>query len=149
MVYGPDGPPRTGWFGGAVLVVALAGAESRRPAHARRDRGGRGHPPRHHVGGVRPVRGGGGGGGLPGARAAAVRRAVGSTERANRGQVPADALGFRGAVPELHRARPTPDHSGLLISRASSPTTPRRKASTQITKITPCTMVTQAPSWAR
>jgi hypothetical protein len=39
--------------------------------------------------------------------------------------------------------------SGFLITRASSPTTPRRKASTQSTKMIPCTTVTQAPSWAR
>jgi hypothetical protein len=40
-------------------------------------------------------------------------------------------------------------YSGLLISWASSPTTPRRKVSTQTTKISPWTIVTQAPSWAR
>jgi hypothetical protein len=49
----------------------------------------------------------------------------------------------------ISRARPEAGQSGFLINRASSPTTPRRKASTQITKMLPCTTVTQAPSWAR
>src|SRR5258705_332900 len=40
-------------------------------------------------------------------------------------------------------------YSGFPISLPSSPTTPRRKVSTQITKITPCTTVTQDPIWAR
>ncbi len=45
--------------------------------------------------------------------------------------------------------QPGASQSGFLITRASSPTTPRRKASTQSTKMIPCTTVTQAPSWAR
>jgi len=36
--------------------------------------------------------------------------------------------------------------SGFRSTRASSPTTPRRNASTQSTKMLPCTTVTQAPS---
>ncbi len=32
---------------------------------------------------------------------------------------------------------------------ATSPTTPRRNASTQMTKIAPCVTVTHAPNWAR
>ena len=40
-------------------------------------------------------------------------------------------------------------YSGFLIRLAISPMMPRRKASTQMTKITPCTTVTQAPSCAR
>ena len=42
-----------------------------------------------------------------------------------------------------------PAHSGLFSTRASSPMMPRRKAITQMTKITPWTTCTQEPSWAR
>ena len=49
----------------------------------------------------------------------------------------------------IGRLRAGIDQSGFLITRASSPTTPRRNASTQSTKMIPCTTVTQAPSWAR
>ena len=45
-----------------------------------------------------------------------------------------------------------PDHdsySGFLSKLPSSPTTPRRKTSTHITKMAPCTTSTQEPSWAR
>jgi len=47
------------------------------------------------------------------------------------------------------RQRPPAAYKGFLSQFAISPTMPRRKASTQITKITPCTIVTQAPSSAR
>ena len=48
------------------------------------------------------------------------------------------------------REREKPDsYSGFLISLPSSPITPRRKLSTQITKIAPCTTVTQEPICAR
>ena len=40
-------------------------------------------------------------------------------------------------------------YSGFFSRLASSPITPRRKVSTQTTKMSPWTMVTQAPSWAR
>ena len=40
-------------------------------------------------------------------------------------------------------------YSGFRIQRAISPTTPWRNASTQTTKISPCTTVTQAPICAR
>jgi cysteine synthase A len=43
----------------------------------------------------------------------------------------------------------SPNYSGFLMKCAISPTTPRRKVSTQTMKIAPCTTVTQAPSWAR
>ena len=43
----------------------------------------------------------------------------------------------------------SPAHSGFFSRRASSPMTPRRKVSTQTTKMTPCTTITQPPSWAR
>ena len=40
-------------------------------------------------------------------------------------------------------------YRGLRRSWANSPITPLRKVSTQTTKISPCTIVTQAPIWAR
>ena len=40
-------------------------------------------------------------------------------------------------------------YNGRFSQCAISPTTPRRNASTQTTKIAPCTTVTQAPIWAR
>ena len=40
-------------------------------------------------------------------------------------------------------------YNGFFMSWASSPTTPRRKVSTQTMKMSPWTIVTQAPSWAR
>jgi hypothetical protein len=40
-------------------------------------------------------------------------------------------------------------YKGFLRTRASSPMMPRRNVSTHTTKITPCTMVTHAPSWER
>ena len=54
--------------------------------------------------------------------------------------------------PRTHRAV-APDrvrcYSCTFSTRASSPTIPRRKASTQATKIAPWMIVTHAPNWAR
>ncbi len=60
--------------------------------------------------------------------------------------VPARRRPRRGSRPAVQAAR---TYSDFFSQCASSPTMPRRKASTQTTKIRPCTIVTQAPSWAR
>lgn len=65
---------------------------------------------------------------------------------AARGDLPAERRGPRPAVPPRRGARP---HSLSFRALPISPITPARKASTQTTKIAPCTIVTQAPKPAR
>ncbi len=58
-------------------------------------------------------------------------------------------LGF-GLGPSARPRRPPPSaHSEIFALAASSPTMPRRKASTQATKTTPWITVTHSPNWAR
>lgn len=65
---------------------------------------------------------------------------------ADNSAIAADASRGVDAVGTPHGTGLAPAHSGFFSSPASSPMTPRRKASTQTTKMMPCTTITQPPS---
>jgi hypothetical protein len=82
------------------------------------------------------------GGILPGADE--VARVYTSGRRVS-STLPARTRVYGGPAP----SKMLPDYRGLCRRRPSSPTIPRRKVSTHTTKMSPWTMVTQEPSWAR
>ena len=82
-----------------------------------------------------------------------LRRTIGRIRGAWGPRTPSSARPGRpahaGPAASAGNPAPPPGYSGFFRMRPSSPMTPRRKVSTQTTKMTPWTTVTQAPSCTR